>query len=94
MQRFKPGDIVKEDGMLSNLGVILQAGKVTYDIVWQGGSTSRYRYSDNRSVKLATKDDLDGQAFAIKHLREEAAQARQERRTGARVKRGQIWPSR
>jgi len=92
--KFARGQIVKEDGQVSNLGIILSSGDRTYDIVWMGGSTSRYRYSTGRNVALATSFDLEGQELVLKHLHREAAAAREERRTGARIKRGQVWPSR
>lgn len=56
-------------------------------------------------IALAVVDAPDEQAAAraayptieqladAGHLRKEAATAREERRTGARVKRGQVWPS-
>ncbi len=88
---FKADQIIKEE---TAIGIILQAGTTTYDVVWVGGSTSRYRYDAERPVHVATTNDLEGQGATVAHLKEEAAQARQERHTGARIKRGQVWPSR
>lgn len=91
MIHFKRGDIVKEG---FDLGMILQSGNITYDVVWIGGSTSRYRYEASRAVSLATSFDLEGQDLVLKHLREEAIAARAEREAGAHIKRGQVHPSR
>jgi len=88
--KFKRGQVIKE-GM--QLGVVLQAGPATYDVVWVGGSTSRYRQGV-RSVHLATENELDGQDRVVQHLHGEAEAARRERRAGAGIKRGQVWPSR
>lgn len=88
---FVKDQIVKEG---FELGIILQAGRLTYDVVWLGGSTSRYRYSQNRPVVPATPGDLAGQDLALEQLQSEAQAARRERREGAHVRRGQVWPSR
>ena len=89
--KFQHDQIVKEG---ADLGIILCAGERSFDVVWIGGSTSRYRYSTGRDVRGATALDLDGQARLVEHLKKEVAEARRERRTGARIKRGQVWPSR
>ena len=89
--KFERDQIVKEG---ADLGLILQSGAVTYDVIWIGGSTSRYRYAAARDVHLATRFDLEAQEGTIKHLRQEAETARKERRDGARVRRGAIHPSR
>lgn len=88
---FKQDEIIKEG---ADLGVILQSGAVAYDVIWTGGSTSRYRYDAAREIHAATAFDLEGQDGLIKHLREEAEAARKERRSGARIKRGHVHPSR
>lgn len=96
MTTFEPGQLVIEEGNgMSDMGIILSSGAVTFDIVWIGGSTSRYRYSTGRHVRLATPREIEAaDPTMIEHLRKEAADAREERRTGARRKRGQVWPSR
>lgn len=88
--KFVPDQIIKEG---ANLGIILQSGNVTYDIVWIGGSTSRYRYATGRDVHIATPFDLEHQEGTIQHLRREAETARRERREGARIRRGALHPS-
>lgn len=88
--RFRRGQVIKEG---AELGVVLQAGARTYDVVWVGGSTSRYRQGV-RDVHLATEFELEGQDRVVRHLHREAQQARRERRDGAGIKRGQVWPSR
>lgn len=89
--KFKRDEIVKEG---CDLGLILQSGDVTFDVIWINGGTSRYRYSTGRHIHVATPFELEGQERAIGFLKEEAAKAREERRTGAGIRRGQIWPSR
>jgi hypothetical protein len=89
--KFAPNQIIREG---ADLGIILQSGDVTYDIVWMGGSTSRYRYVAGRDVRIATKSDLEHQELSIKHLHQEAHTVRKERREGARIKRGAVHPSR
>ena len=84
---FKRGDFVKEG---AEVGIVLASGSKTFDVVWTGGSTSRYRYGI-RDIHLATERDLED--CNREHLIKEAADAREERRIGAGVKRGQIWPS-
>lgn len=91
MTRFKRDAIIKEG---AELGVILQSGDVTFDVIWTGGSTSRYRYDAKRVINVATAFDLEGQDRTIAHLRGEARAARGERRMGAHIKRGQVSPSR
>jgi len=88
--KFVPNQIIKEG---VDLGIILQSGDVTYDIVWIGGSTSRYRYATGREVHLATPSDLEHQEGTIRHLRQEAETARRERREGTQVRRGAVHPS-
>ncbi len=88
--RFERGQVIKER---TEFGVVLQSGERTYDVVWVGGSTSRYRHGDG-DIRLATESELGEQARLVAHLRREAADARRERKAGARIKRGQIHPSR
>jgi len=89
-QRFQVDQVVKEG---AQLGVVLQTGKATYDVIWVGGSTTRYRYGA-RDVHVATEFELKGQEGVVRHLRGEALEARRERRSGARVRRGQVSPRR
>jgi hypothetical protein len=85
---FKRGDFIKEG---FNVGLVFASGPKTFDVIWDGGSTSRYRHGE-RIIVLAPDDALT--PLQRKLLLENAADAREERRTGAGVKRGQIWPSR
>lgn len=89
--KFERDAIVKEG---SELGMILQSGDVTFDVIWINGGTSRYRYSTGRDIHVATPFELEGEEGTIRSLKEEAAKAREERRIGAGIRRGQIWPSR
>lgn len=88
---FERDQVVKEG---VSLGLVLQSGKTSYDVVWIGGSTSRYRYAAKRDVHVATEFELEGQDRVVRHLRREAVAARHERKVGARCKRGQVHPSR
>lgn len=78
---FMPGDFVQAGTAYGNYGIVLASGPKTFDIVWIGGSTSRYRHGE-RDVRPANDDDLD--AHIRVHLTQEAADAREERRAGAR----------
>lgn len=92
--RFKRDDMVVEWSLGGDqLGIVLQSGKVSYDVIWIGGMTSRYRYSVGRRVRLATEQEIARQgSLYVDGLRADAAQAQDERRRGAGVRRGQIWP--
>jgi hypothetical protein len=90
---LKRGDFVLEGGASHARGLVLSAGSVTYDVIWLGGSTSRYRQDSDRCVKADPVVE-DFTSSEIRQLTNDAADAREERRTGARIKRGQIWPSR
>ena len=81
---FARGDVVIEIGASGgSLGIVLQSGAVAFDIIWLGGSTSRYRYATGRAVRLATEDEIAADPFTIRMLRQEAEAANEERRTGA-----------
>jgi hypothetical protein len=77
-------------------GCIVSCGPKTFDVIVVGGSTLRFKHG-SRGVRAATIDDFDGNAKYMestkKSLQREATAAREERRTGARIKRGQVWPS-
>jgi hypothetical protein len=86
--------IVKEG---ADLWVILQSCEITYDAVWVGGSTMRYRHDTAGALSEATAFDLEGQDAVIALLRKEVLDARRERRerkAGERIKRGQVHPRR
>jgi hypothetical protein len=92
---FKVGDFIIEGGLTSDAGIVLSCGPKTYDVVWRGGSTTRYRHGQRDNVRLATAVEIDGFGTYVREdLIKDAATAREERRTGARIKRGQVWPSR
>ena len=85
--KVKRGDFIKEAG---SYGLVFAAGPKTFDVIWRGGSTSRYRHGV-RVLELANKDpDLSERETLTK----DAIDARDERKHGAGIKRGQIWPSR
>jgi hypothetical protein len=85
---LKSGDFIKESG---SVGLVFTSGPKSFDVIWMGGSTSRYRHH-TRVISLAEPNDLT--AMQREMLLKEAAAARAERAAGARIKRGQIWPSR
>lgn len=86
---MKVGDYIVEHGASPHYGLIIACGRVTYDVIWIGGGTSRYRHGV-RKVDIIRAGELD--AHTRKHLRSEAAKAKAERRRGAGIRRGQIWP--
>ena len=101
---MKYGDIVAIDdgtGGTSRIACVLSWGPKTFDVVIECGGTERYWHSavgrNTRAVRPATLHDFGGDQKYMQHaivrLRKEAADAREERRTGARIKRGQLWPS-
>ena len=83
-------------GGLSRIACVLSWGPKTFDIIIEGGGTERYKHGA-REVRPVTLRDFGGDekymASATERFRKEAADAREERRTGARIKRGQLWPS-
>jgi hypothetical protein len=87
--KVKRGDFIKEAG---SYGLVLTAGPKTFDVIWTGGSTSRYRHGA-RIFDLAN-EDRHLSALERESLTRDAIDARNERKQGAGIKRGQIWPSR
>lgn len=89
---MKVGDFIEETGGgTRDYGVIIACGRVSYDVIWVGGSTSRYRHSDGRHVAVIDPSNVDD--FTRRHLLGEAADARAERARGARIRRGAVSPS-
>lgn len=82
------GAFIKED---YNYGVIIACGKVAYDVIWVGGSTTRYAHSARR-IKVVDPDEIDEHTRA--HLVREAVDARAERARGAGIRRGTVSPHR
>ncbi len=72
-------------------GRVLVSGAKTFDVVWIGGSTTRYRHGV-RDIRIVPAAELD--VHSRDHLSREAEAARRERRAGARVRRGTVSPSR
>jgi hypothetical protein len=60
-------------------------------VIWIGGSTTRYRHGV-RDIRIISAAELD--ALTREHLLREAENARRERRSGARIKRGTVSPRR
>lgn len=89
---MKVGDFIKEG---AEYGLVIACGKVAFDVVWTGGSTTRYRHGV-RDIRVVPTTDVDFITGVIprKHLEEEAAAAKAERRRGARIHRGTVSPSR
>jgi len=86
--RVMPGDFLKEG---IDLGLVLTSGKSTYDVIWVGGSTTRYRHGV-RDVRIIPPAEID--THRREHLTREAAAARRERRAGSRIRRGTVSPQR
>jgi len=72
-------------------GLVLASGAKTFDVVWLGGSTTRYRHGE-RDIQIVGRVEVD--ARTREHLSREALAARQERRRGARIRRGVVSPRR
>jgi hypothetical protein len=91
------GDIIVITlGPTRTVACVLSCGPKTFDVVVIGGGTERHKHRTHK-VRLATLADFNDDARYMEResaeLRKEAADAREERRIGARMKRGQIWPS-
>lgn len=83
-REFKRGDLIAQGGPAGDaFGFVLQCGPTTYDVIWLGGSTSRYRHDWNRHVRRAAYAELD--PFTREHLEREYAKALDERARGAHV---------
>ncbi len=72
-------------------GLVIASGAKTYDVIWIGGSTTRYRHGE-RDIRVVPAAELD--VHTRDHLVGEAEAARRERRAGARVRRGTVSPRR
>jgi hypothetical protein len=84
--------IIHRYAVSPQFGVVVACGPVAYDVVWIGGSTSRYRHVDD-VVRIATDAEVAALGDITRtHLLKEAAAAREERRAGAGIRRGEIWP--
>lgn len=84
----RPGDFLKEG---IDLGLVLTSGERTYDVIWIGGSTTRYQHG-KRHVQIVPAAMLD--THSREHLVHEAEAARRERRAGAQIRRGTVSPRR
>lgn len=90
---MKVDDFIEERGAgVSSYGIVIACGPKTYDVVWIGGSTTRYRHGV-RSVRVVTAAEI-GDGHLHKHLLREAKDAKAERRRGAGIRRGTVSPSR
>lgn len=91
---YKRDDIVKLDG---SFALVLTCGPLTFDAITESGGTHRYPHG-LRDIRLVVPSDFHGDANYERDVRNRlahvAADARAERASGARVKRGQVWPSR
>ena len=82
-------DVVIESGTFY---LVLAIGARTFDLIEECGGTTRYRHAVNRNIRLATEEDFHHDAAyrsrVVAALRREAAEARDERKRGARRRRG------
>lgn len=85
------GDFIEERGACNSLGRVLVSGAKTFDMIWFGGSTVRYRHGV-RDIRIVPGAELD--AHSREHLTHEAEAALRERRDGARIQRGTVSPRR
>jgi hypothetical protein len=84
--------VVHKHALVPQFGVVVASGPTAYDVVWIGGSTSRYRHADG-VVRHATEAEVTALGDITRtHLTQEAAAAREGRRAGARIRRGEVWP--
>lgn len=102
---LKRDDVVVEEGNgVSTFLLVLTCGPKTFDVIEMCGGTTRYRHADGRHVRLAVDSDYSGsgsaerdaahRAWVLENLMREARAAREERRTGARQRRGHVSPRR
>lgn len=88
----KAGDFVEERGPgIMDHGIVLASGSKTFDVIWLGGSTTRYKHGV-RDIRIVGSLEID--KHTREHLLREAESARRERRSGAGIKRGQVSPTR
>ncbi len=85
---IRTGAFIKES---LDFGLVIASGAKTYDVVWIGGSTTRYRHGE-RDIQVVVAAELD--AHTREHLVGESAAARRERRAGAGIRRGTVSPRR
>ena len=84
--------------------LVLTCGPKTFDVIEMCGGTTRYRHDQERHIRLAVDSDYSGsgsperdaahRAWVLENLQREATAAREERRTGARQRRGHVSPRR
>lgn len=85
------GDFIEERGACNSLGRVLVSGAKTFDVIWLGGSTTRYQHGV-RDIRIVAAAELD--VHSREHLTQEAAAAHRERQAGARIRRGTVSPRR
>jgi hypothetical protein len=92
---MKRNDIVilLKHGHERELWCVLTCGSKTFDLIAYSGYVERHRHGEQSTRPATTADFNSDEEHQTTQLRKEAATARKERRTEARVKRGQIWPS-
>lgn len=88
-RELRRDDIVIESGTFY---LVLAIGPVSFDLIEECGGTTRYRHVIERNLRLATDADYHHDAAyrsrVVAALRREAADARDERKRGARRRRG------
>ena len=86
-KRARRGDFVCEHG--TSFGIVLACGPRAFDVLWEGGSTSRYAHGQ-RDIWIVDEhcDPTGLTPNVVAALREDCEKAAQERRPGAAAKRG------
>lgn len=92
---FNRDDIVIETGNgTSQFFLVLSCGPRSYDLIEQSGGTTRFPHRAGRHIRIATDADFNGDEFyrrmVTETLRGEASRARDERKRGARIRRGHV----
>lgn len=89
--KLRAGDFFAERNTVEDFGIVLSAGPKAFDVIWVGGSTTRYRHGV-RDLRLVPSAELD--PVTRRHLLEEFEKAQSERKAGARIRRGTVSPRR
>lgn len=82
-RRAERNQVIKDS---FDLGLVLNSGPVTYDVIWESGTISKYRHGQ-RDVRVATEQDLVRHKDVVTSLRKVAGAARRRRQGNHRAPR-------